>query len=291
MSWKFCIETTLDLHEIWSMVDSTFSKPDPAVDPDSTEDWRWKNKEAFVQITMMLKDEPLNSVIGSKSAKEAWDKLCIWYEGSGKQCIIHLLNDIFHTVFNESEPMEPQINAICQAVHTITNLGLSLDEELVTFAIITALPPSLATLKTILSNSTLELTPDYIKSQIVHDEQCHIHEYGEGQSAFFAKAGKKGKGKGKGKDTSQEDRQKKKCSHCKCVGHLVKECHKKKKEEEEKATSSTSKPAAPAASAPATTSAKIAKATEPSPDEMAVCSARVYHAMTKLSSSNSTQSK
>ena len=59
------------------MVDGTFSKPDPAVDPDSAKDWRWKNKEAFTQITMMLKDEPLNSIIRSKSAKEAWDKLQI----------------------------------------------------------------------------------------------------------------------------------------------------------------------------------------------------------------------
>jgi gag-polypeptide of LTR copia-type/GAG-pre-integrase domain len=291
MSWKFHVKTTLDLHEIWSMVNSTFSKPDPAVNPDSAENWRWKNKEAFAQITMMLKDKPLNSIIESKSAKEAWDKLHVWYEGSRKQHIIHLLNNIFCTIFNKSKPMEPQINTICQATHTITNLGLSLDEELIMFAIIMALPPSLTTLKTILSNSTSELTPNYIKSQIMHDEQCCIHEYSEGQSAFFTKAGKKGKGKGKGKDTSQEDKQKKKCLHCKHIGHLVKECCKKKEEEEEKATSNTSKPAAPTTSTPATTSVKITKATEPLPDKTAMCSARVYHAMTKLSESNSTQSK
>jgi hypothetical protein len=168
-----------------------------------------------------------------------------------------------------------------------------LDEELIVFAIITALPPSLATLKTILSNSTSELMPDYVKLQIVHDEQCRIPEYGEGLSAFFTKTGKKGKGKSRGKDTSHEDKQKKKCLHCKHVSHLVKECCKKKKEEEEKATSNTSKPAAPTVSTPATTSAKIAKVveSESSPDEMAICSARVYHAMTKSSRSNSTQLK
>jgi gag-polypeptide of LTR copia-type len=221
---------------------------------------------------MMLKDEPLNSIIGFKSAKEVWDKLHVWYEGSRKQCIIHLLNNVFCTIFNESEPMEPQINAICQAACTITNLGLSLNEELIMFTIIVALPPSLATLKTILFNSTLELTPNYIKSQIVHDEQCHIHKYSEGQSTFFAKAGKKGKDKGK--DTSQEDKQKKKCLHCKHISHLVKECHKKK-EEEEKATSNTSKPTVSTVSTCVTTSAKITKAIKPSPDEMAMCSARV----------------
>ena len=80
VSWRFHVETTLDLHKIWSVVDGTFPKPDPAVDPDSTKEWKWKNKEAFVQITMTLKDEPLNSIIGSKSAKEAWDKLCWEYE-------------------------------------------------------------------------------------------------------------------------------------------------------------------------------------------------------------------
>jgi hypothetical protein len=94
-SWKFCIETTLDLHEIWSVVNGTSTKPDPAMDPDRAEEWRWKNKEVFIQITMMLKDKPLNSIIGSKSAKEAWDKLCVQYKGLSKQRIIHLLHDVF----------------------------------------------------------------------------------------------------------------------------------------------------------------------------------------------------
>jgi hypothetical protein len=40
MSWKFHVKTTLDLRKIWSVVDGTFSKPDPTVNPDSAKDWR-----------------------------------------------------------------------------------------------------------------------------------------------------------------------------------------------------------------------------------------------------------
>ena len=108
--------------------------------------------------------------------------------------------------------------------------SLTLEDNLLTFAIISSLPSSFSTLKTILSTTkTTDLTSEYIKAQVILDEQQHVRELGVGATAYFAKAGKKGKKKG----NQQSDGQKKKCAHCKIRGHDMGECCRLKRERED----------------------------------------------------------
>ena len=107
--------------------------------------------------------------------------------------------------------------------------SLTLEDKLLTFAIISSLPSSFSTLKTILSTTkTTDLTSEYIKAQVILDEQQHVCESGVGATAYFAKAGKKGKKKG----NQQSDGQKK-CTHCKIRGHDMGECRRLKRERED----------------------------------------------------------
>jgi gag-polypeptide of LTR copia-type len=179
----------------------------------------------------------LNSVLSVTSAKQCWEKLSAHYKGQGEQCIIHLINKVFRSTFSDTEPLKPQINALVRAARTITTLGLALEDKLIAFTIISSLPTTLTTLKIILSTSNMSsLFSEYVKSQIILDEQCRIHDSGIGATAFFAKVAKKGKGKKK-----PEGRANKKCTHCNFQGHDVSECCKLKKEQETK-SSATLKP-------------------------------------------------
>jgi Pol polyprotein/LTR polyprotein gag-polypeptide-like protein len=199
-----------------------------------------------------LKDELLNSVLDATTAKDCWDRLASCYEGKGEQRIVHLIGEVFcKTLFN-SEALEPQINALIRVAHTISNLGLKLNDKLVTWAIISSLPSSLSTLKTILSTSSpADLSPVYILSQVTLDEQHCIWESGIGATAFFAKAAQRAKGK----DKKSEEKSKKHCTHCKIQGHNVSECCKLKRECEAKGgTPGTTPKHAPSS----TTSAKVA---------------------------------
>jgi len=99
-----------------------------------------------------------------------------------------LIDEVFRTTFSDSEPLEPQINTLIRAARTITSLGLALEDKLVAFAIISSLPPSLTTLKIILSTSSASsLSSEYVKSQIILDEQRRVRDSGVGATAFFAK--------------------------------------------------------------------------------------------------------
>src|SRR6266702_518218 len=259
--WHFCVQTVLKLWELWGLVDGSETKPDRNADPTAYAKWTYKDQEASTQITLTLKDEPLNSVLYANTTKECWDNLSEHYEGKGEQKIVYLINEVFRSTLSESEPLEPQINALICAANTISNLGLTLDDKLLAFALISSLPSSFSTLKTILSTTkSTDLTSEYVKAQVILDEQRCVRESGVGTTAYFAKAAKKGKKKGDKPDSQK----KKKCTHCKIRGHDVSECRKLKKEQEEaKAKASgdfTSKPK------PADASAKIALAEEPTSD-------------------------
>jgi gag-polypeptide of LTR copia-type len=233
-------------------------------------------------LIMAMTDEPLHSVLDTKSAKVTWDRLSECYEGKGEQKVTHLIDNVFHHQLLNTELFEPQINSLICSARTITALGLALNDCIITHTIIGALPASLSTLKTILSTCE-NIDIEYTKSQILCDEQRHVHKSGMAATTFFAKSVKaatKAKGKGKGK---QGDKSKKYCTHCKITGHETSKCCKLKKEQEAKAGNS----AKPSTMMPATT-VKIANANKPASDK-AIRTIHIFQAQSNTASLKSHQ--
>ena len=86
--------------------------------------------------------------------------------------MLHLIDKIFLGTLSKSEPFQPQINTILLAASKVTTLRLPLNDKLLTFAIISPLPPSMGTLKKILSNIKLSnMTTENIMSQIALDKR------------------------------------------------------------------------------------------------------------------------
>ncbi len=192
--WRFRVQTVLKLWELWGLVDGSETKPNRNADPTAYAKWTYKDQEASTQITLTLKDEPLNSVLYANTTKECWDNLSEHYEGKGEQKIVYLINEVFRSTLSKSEPLEPQINALICTANTISNLGLTLDDKLLAFTLISSLPSSFSTLKTILSTTkSTNLTSEYVKAQVILDEQHRVRESGVGTTAYFTKAAKKGK--------------------------------------------------------------------------------------------------
>ncbi|KAH9954518.1 hypothetical protein BC827DRAFT_1089631, partial [Russula dissimulans] len=76
-----------------------------------------------------------------------WEKLSAHYEGQEEQHIIHLIDEVFCSTFSDTELLKPQINTLVCTAHTITTIGLALEDKLIAFTIISSLPTSLTTLK------------------------------------------------------------------------------------------------------------------------------------------------
>jgi gag-polypeptide of LTR copia-type len=118
--WKHHIHRALCMQKLWNLVDGSLPRPAPNA-PDLN-DWLEKDEDAQGQIEFCVKNEPLESILRSMSAKESWDLLCEHYEGQGKQCIIGLINTVFHMQFSDAEPLEPQLNRFTSQIYLINQL-------------------------------------------------------------------------------------------------------------------------------------------------------------------------
>src|SRR5882757_3287474 len=125
-NWKFQAKKVLTVQWLWKIVDGSEKKPDTS-DPDVLEEWLEKNEEAHAQITLTLKDEPLNGVLHTTLASDAWTKLCEHYEGKGKQTIAYLIGELFRGTLSDESPMEAQLNAMRHKAQVLSSLGQSLD--------------------------------------------------------------------------------------------------------------------------------------------------------------------
>jgi LTR polyprotein gag-polypeptide-like protein len=94
--WKFCSQMVLNLCDLWTTVDGTITQPAQSAPQDKWAKWSCNDCEARAQITLTLKDEPLNSVLDATTAKDCWDRLASCYEGKGEQRIVHLIDKVFY---------------------------------------------------------------------------------------------------------------------------------------------------------------------------------------------------
>jgi len=209
-NWKFRAKKVLTVWRLWKIVDGSEKKPDGS-DLDALEEWLERNEEAHAQITLTLKDKPLNGVLHTSSAAEAWTKLSERYEGKGKQSITYLIGELFRGTLSDESPMEPQLNVMRQKAQVLTLLGQTLDDSLMAIAMVISLPPSYSTLRTILMSSSDKLMIDGMISQILIEEKSrHTVEM---QSALVAKMSDKAKDSNKEKNEEPKWRPGK-CRYC-----------------------------------------------------------------------------
>ena len=102
--------------------------------------------------------------------------MSVWYRNIWTPRIPQLVDKVFRSKLSDSEPLGPQIDALTRAAHIIESLGLQLDDKLVVLSIISSLPPSLSTIKTIMLVTTelSELSPENVWSRVVFDERRRV---------------------------------------------------------------------------------------------------------------------
>jgi gag-polypeptide of LTR copia-type len=174
--WKHRTQRFFKLWKLWNIVNGDLTMPGPSASPDERAEWLYKDEEARGQIRLTLDDKPLDYIRDARTAKECWDKLSVWYKNKWTPRIPLLLAKVFRSTLSDNEPLGPQIDALIRAARIIESLGLALDDKLVAFSIISSLPSSLSTLKTIMLVTTelSELSPENVWSRVVFDERRRV---------------------------------------------------------------------------------------------------------------------
>jgi hypothetical protein len=97
------------------------------------------------------------------------------------------MTQVYNTRFTENEALETQINTLLGCIRTINSLGHPFDDHLAAISIINALPASLGTLKTLLTDTQATASTADVKAHILRDEQHRIIESGSTATAFSPK--------------------------------------------------------------------------------------------------------
>ena len=292
-NWAWTMKLLLGNHGLLSIVNGKTPAPDVTTDPNAYNNWYQRNQEALLQIVMALKSEGQNCINGVKSSKECWDHLTELYEGEGDQRIIYLMETLFITPLTDLDPMQPQLVALTQTAQQLVTAGLPVDDKLLAYLLVLRLPPSYATLRTVLSNTErTKITSKGIITQILAKERQRVRAAGGDVTVYYANAKAKAKrGKqlntlstmpnvGSSMSTASNG---KKCSYCRKLGHEKSKCRKlkakEKEREDEKAKNSDTKGSTPSTSP----TAKVAVASQSSSKDNTVHLFRALAIPTSLS--------
>lgn len=192
LSWEHHTRSVLKILGLWGIVNGSIPIPDPSAPPNERADWLCQDQKACFQITSTIKlgSEPSKIIVDTKTAKECWDILSVWYERMWRPQIFSLFNKVFRSQFSDTEPLKPQIDALVEAAHKIRSLDVELDDRQVAFAILSSLPSSSVIGTIILSTTDLsDISTVRVTRVILEDEVFRKRLASES-----AKSVKKGKG-------------------------------------------------------------------------------------------------
>jgi hypothetical protein len=94
--WKFRIGQVLEARGLTEYIQGKVAKPD-ASNAQALATWTAKDRDARLQVTLTLEDEPLLGVISLTEAKPIWDALSTRYDGKGLQSVAYLMTKVFRS--------------------------------------------------------------------------------------------------------------------------------------------------------------------------------------------------
>ncbi|KAJ8463405.1 hypothetical protein ONZ51_g10275 [Trametes cubensis] len=225
--WKFRISRVLMQHGLWTIISRTEPQPDSSANTAARTNWTACDENTFTQITLTLKDEPLNGVMHLTTSKEVWDKLVTAYEGKGQQTMASLISELFRGTLSNEALLRPQLDMMLHKKHLLTSLGQPLSDSLIAIAMSISLPPSYLTLRTILMAADTTPTTEKVISAVMKHEKMLQNE-AKHSALLMCAAPKTTTSKQKPKGN------KPKCAHCSKLGHKKDKCCKLKAELEAK---------------------------------------------------------
>ena len=110
-SWKFNMEMSLTGRDLWEIVEGTEVMRDGANEQQRTA-FRKRDKKALSMICLAVSKDLQIYVRGSKSSKEAWDKLANHFEDKTLSKKVFYRSKLYHAVLEKGKSMEEHINNI-----------------------------------------------------------------------------------------------------------------------------------------------------------------------------------
>lgn len=208
-TWKFGMQTYLETVELWEAVESN-KKEDGTPEPIPAA----KDRLARGKIILSLDPSLYVHVQGTKTAKQAWDKLEGTYEDCGLTRRWGLLHKLMSTNLANSVSMETYVTTMVATANQLAGVGFPISEEWLGMLLLAGLPESFKPMVMALQNSGAAITGDLIKTKLLQED----HEPAEDAEPAFAM--RRNKQDHHGNQQSKGS----KCRACRKFGHIARNC-------------------------------------------------------------------
>lgn len=227
-TWSIRMQAFLMVKGLWDAVTGTSS--------DATADGK-----ALAQIILHVKDHHLSTLMGSTTAKSAWEKLKAVYEAKTNARKLLLRRTLTQLRMGATEPLSIYAARAKDIQTQLRSAGDDVRDQEVAMQFLAGLPPAYGMISTVLTAGEQDLKIDTMLPKLMQVEQLAQPPEHRSEAALFAKpgsgfgrdrgTGRRGGNSHPGKEQRSDSRT---CFYCGRKGHIKRECYKMKRDQASK---------------------------------------------------------
>ena len=230
-TWAAYCRAYLKTRKLWKVVAE--DRPACGSDKPSPEAMAWdeKNEEALGLIQMCVKPQLLSRVVECTTAAEAWNTLKAIFEADTTSRQMDLMYELSTL---KMEPGETVIKYVGRAKGLQLHLATArqaVDEHTMVLHVLKGLPEQYAMLRTVLTNTGSKLDLESTTAKLMLQEKEVKGNSRSGALETTQALAVATTYSGRGTRDKGDWKRKAKCYYCQRMGHIQRDCHKKKADE------------------------------------------------------------
>ena len=135
-TWSVQMRSVLIHNEVCSVVSGKIVK----TEGEGAAIFEAKDEKALASIMLCVKPAQINSIKKCSTSKQAWDVLKAIHQPKGPARKVYLFRQLLHHKMAEGTSVQDHLHEFCRIVEDLTELEISLQEELLVIMLLSSLP-------------------------------------------------------------------------------------------------------------------------------------------------------